>query len=106
MIIPQSQPRRTRRPGLVSEDLIHDARPSPQHWTELMPVDGLRGLRARVAYQVCDLLQRNAMIAHQGDERVPQLTRRPVTPDASPLRDVLELPPDVPGIKRRYQPAK
>jgi hypothetical protein len=53
-----------------------------------------------VSDQPGDLLDADAIVAHQADERGPELARRPVVPDRRRGADSFEHLPDVPRVQR------
>jgi hypothetical protein len=77
---------------LQGEHLVHALSAGLDHGSQLEPVDSLRHSGRAVADQTRDLLCTDPVIAHERDERSPQLARRPVLSDPGSPADVLEHP--------------
>lgn len=71
------------------------------HRPELIPVDLLCDCRASVPDEISDVLDGHAVVAHDGYEGMPQLTRCPVVADARVPGDRHEPPADARGTQWR-----
>src|ERR1700722_881577 len=79
----------------VPEDVVHDAGSAPDRGDDHMAVDGLGDVRGLVADRVADVLDRDAVVAHDGHGCVTALVSMPVT-DARAAGHLAE--PPVEGV--------
>jgi hypothetical protein len=75
--------------GFVCEDAVHDRRAAADRGDDHVAVDGLRDVGGLVAYCVADVLDRDAVVAHDRDGGVPSFVGVPVA-DAGPLGHLAE----------------
>ena len=65
--------------GLVCEDPVHDRCAAADGGDDHVAVDGLRDMGRLVSYRVADVLDRDAVVAHDRDGGVTSLVGVPVT---------------------------
>ena len=77
--------------GFACEDAVHDCCATADRGDDDVPVDGLGDVGGLVAYGVADVLDRDAVMAHDRDGCVPALVSVPVA-DARSLGHLAEPP--------------
>jgi hypothetical protein len=86
--------------GLLAEDRVHRRCARADHGLELVPVDLLGNDRGLVPDKVGDLLDGYSVVAHDGHERVPELSGCPVVAESGRLGDAAERAADVGSVER------